>query len=307
MSQVNIALGDVSAVPTPEVNQPVKTPQEQNPQSANRKNPIIPKASQFQTAINFVTNTKFESSTENKIELAGVAAFMVRHPRIALAIVSFIFGTTGKILWLIVSLFYHPGLMGSGQVLVNRSANGTIVEDNKTLDLKGAAAIWNPTQKELRISILPVSVTSGDIEKLQKIISQEGEERSSSDFPARSLVEPRPSYAPRKFANMPAVQLDIRFEPDTTEYSTDKVAVYNLITVWPVNKHLTLYNGVMCYFTTCQDPKEGLTIENFEPKEGGTLRLRVHPQPSGESEMNIDLNVDTKINLQQPEGGKSVS
>ncbi|MDY7014768.1 MAG: hypothetical protein SVX43_14425, partial [Cyanobacteriota bacterium] len=64
------------------------------------------------------------------------------------------------------------------------------------------------------------------------------------------------------------------------------------------------FRGVMCYFMQCRNPKSGLSILKFEPKEGGTLSLSVKPQkmesPFGEDDnMQIDLKVNTKVALKK--------
>ncbi|MDY6783095.1 MAG: hypothetical protein SW833_11210 [Cyanobacteriota bacterium] len=194
--------------------------------------------------------------------------------------------------------------VGDGKVLKTHAASGTITREGKTFEAKGAAAIWDAAGKELRISLLPVSVTDGDIEFIQEYLQAETDERSTNDSPARELAYYRPSHDSEQFAQMPSAQLDIKFADNATTFTTQTALVYNLGVIWPESESTTSFRGVMCYFTRCQNPKSGLSIFKFEPAEGGMLSLSVKPQRMAspfveDNETQIDLKVDTKVALKE--------
>ncbi|MFQ3679064.1 MAG: hypothetical protein SNJ60_00935 [Pseudanabaenaceae cyanobacterium] len=165
----------------------------------------------------------------------------------------------------------------------------------KTLAVRGAAAIWNPNHQEMRVSLLPVPVTAGDLSILQSLVAKEGEERSTNEFPAYGLVEDRPSHDAKQFPRMPAAQLDIRFKPNSP-LTTANVLAYNLTVAWPVSDSGTQFVGMLCYFDMCPNPKDGLDLALVEPKAGGNLRLTLLPVNPPEG-LNVSLTVNTKVSV----------
>ncbi|MGQ9864783.1 MAG: hypothetical protein ACUVSQ_00620 [Pseudanabaenaceae cyanobacterium] len=75
------------------------------------------------------------------------------------------------------------GGSGTGAVLADRKATGNITFQGKPFAVRGAAAIWNPNNQEMRISLLPVPITEGDVQALQLLVANEGEDRSTNEFP----------------------------------------------------------------------------------------------------------------------------
>jgi hypothetical protein len=182
---------------------------------------------------------------------------------------------------------------GKGQVLTTHVASGTVAGDGKAFEFKGAAAIWDEANKQLRISLLPVPVTDGDLKMIQQYLKAE----SSSDvdgFPARYLAEARPSHKPEQFAQMPAAQFDLRFADGATTFTSETLWAFDFILFWEGSWYTVSAVGHLA---------DQLQILKFEPKEGGTLSLVANPtdveSPFSDEEMRIDLKVNTKVALKK--------
>jgi len=217
-----------------------------------------------------------------RLLMAGGAAFL-------LSLAPVVFNFSG------VTVGRSGSATGTGAVLATHKATGTITWEGKPFAVRGAAAFWNPNNKEMRISLLPVPITAGDLETLQSLVADEGEERSTNEFPAYGLVEDRPSHDVKQFPRMPAAQLDIRFKPNSP-LTTANVLAYNLTAAWPISDSGTQFVGLLCYFGMCQNPKDGLDVALLEPKAGGNLRLTLLPinRPEG---LDVSLTVNTKVSV----------
>jgi hypothetical protein len=185
------------------------------------------------------------------------------------------------------------GNRNRGEILVGYNASGLVSYESKTFTPKGAIAIWDEFNKELRISILPIGVSKDDLQDTLSYLKDEGEDRSTTSFPAKYLADISDSYDPKQFPVNPAVQLDILFAKEPTPSS------YNLSVAIPISKDSTVFPFKYCTAFPCDNPIEGLKISSFEPKEGGSLRLSLDTLivKAGEQPTNVNLQIDSKVNL----------
>ena len=101
----------------------------------------------------------------------------------------------------------------------SHSASGTITQNGKTVSLKAAVAVWDQTEKELTIGLVPFAVTSQDIDEIRG---------AATLF----LVVEKPSPDPGVWQHPPFAELVIRFEPNTRLLSRERVIHYRLQVSW---------------------------------------------------------------------------
>ena len=101
----------------------------------------------------------------------------------------------------------------------SHAASGTITQNGKTVSLKAAVAVWDKTEKELTIGLIPFAVTSQDVDEIRG---------SGTLF----LVVEKPSPDPGIWQHPPFAELVIRFEPNTRLLSRESVIHYRLQVSW---------------------------------------------------------------------------
>ena len=101
----------------------------------------------------------------------------------------------------------------------SHSALGTITQNGKTVSLKAAVAVWDKSEKELTVGLVPFAVTSQDIDEIRE---------SGTLF----LAVEKPSPDPGIWQHPPFAELVIRFEPNTRLLSRERVIHYRLQVSW---------------------------------------------------------------------------
>ncbi|OUC16707.1 MAG: hypothetical protein B0A82_00320 [Alkalinema sp. CACIAM 70d] len=210
-------------------------------------------------------------------------------------------GAIGTVLAICIKVgmvwMFPPGQLGKGTVLSDHTASGKVENTGgRTVNLKGAAALWDPKQKKLMISMLPVSVTSGDVKELKMLVTDPDMVAIPEESPASLLAVGRPATDRKTFAGMPAVQFNVQFDPTATKFTGASTSQFQLEATLPLKENEWKTAKLMCE-TACSSGASGLSIKTFEPREGGKLDLMLTGTAEDKSKVNI--KVSTKVYIQE--------
>ncbi|MES0489430.1 MAG: hypothetical protein ABUK01_05515 [Leptospirales bacterium] len=127
---------------------------------------------------------------------------------------------------------------------------GSIQMNEKVLTLKSSFNYWDSEKNELYVNLFPFELTKDEMEKLKK--------QHGGSF---LIIMNKPSPDKKFWDWCPYVELTFKFEPNTTELSSDRLVSYSLNIFWIEKKNHTIFFS---------QPKSQIT--NEFSKLNGTLK-----------------------------------
>jgi len=187
--------------------------------------------------------------------------------------------------------------ISKGKELTTHVATGAAVRASQRLEFKGALAVWYPTEQVLQITLLPVPVTTGDLELVKVYFQQEDPDEDLAVY----LTDDRASHDLKQFPTMPIASLLIKFVAGAATFDQTTVEGYLFYVGWPQGTE-----NAYSIMSSAISGKRGLTLLTFNPIENGALSLLLQPDKAGGPEnsedfegqkMTVDLNVQTQVML----------